>query len=58
MGHGIRKITAPITGTISGWAEDNETDKQALARLILEAEMKANEEGNPRLHLNLKENEQ
>lgn len=57
MGHGIRKISAPIEGTIIGWAEENETDEQALARLVTEAEMKANEEGNPRLHLNLKEAE-
>ncbi len=51
MGYGIRKVTVGVAGQVSGFAEDNESHEQAVARLILEAEMASNEKGNVRLHL-------
>lgn len=50
----MKRIDVKVEGTVSGFAASGETDEEAQARLVLDAEMLANKEGNPRLHLGVK----
>jgi hypothetical protein len=47
----MRKVSAKFAGTVSGFASPEETDEQAIARLLLDAEMSVNKEQRVRLHL-------
>lgn len=48
----MRKVRVAVTGEVSGFAMDEETDEEAQARLVLEAEMSANG-SKARLHLHI-----
>lgn len=47
------KIEVKVRGTVTGWVRPGETEEDAKARAVLEAEMGANAVGDPRLHLSV-----
>jgi len=49
------KVEVKVTGVVQGFVKDNETEDNAKARLVLEAEMLANDKGTVRLHLSMEE---
>lgn len=53
--NGIRRLSFTVTGKLHGWAEDNETDEQAKARIALAAEQRVNEQSDVRLHIQIED---
>lgn len=47
------EVEVKVKGKIMGFQRDDETPAEAASRLVLGVEMRANERGNPRLHLSI-----
>ena len=46
-----RKVEVPITGTLFGFAEEGQSEAEAQALIILEAEQRINNVGDIRAHI-------